>query len=521
MLLGDESSSVAPQHSPNDKTKRKSLSMIIDDDNFMSKNSNEKEDNDDDDDEEEEEEEVEIKSVPGRRSIDIGTSLTRPNGSGAYLCKNIDGQQQQQQQQPVCGNSEYVNAVLFSEFDTHAGPIIVHQYPKNYITQAEWDAIYDYVITKPAFADKVVCVSEKGHRVVSVPKCLNDPKYFRNAYAFTVSFVLDDYASHIHDTLILEPVLKEITSKLADLERTASFLKGEGRTTLGDVLPEIYHAINNAHKLGSHEPITVPIPGTDTNFTLTLSAYTLSVPSTKSASTATTTAATTISSSVATGGLLPSSLSGSAALTAKQHYPTLEADDEHLLGTLLQRKPGHKRVQQLSPEAARFFECIVGTLPLVTIAHAAGFERNTQLIRHCAKELCESGYAFVPGHVGLLYVVTPKAREFIIDTRENRSLQDKAILFCAKMGSVNGASREELLRSIKRMFSNITTRSYPKCEKFDSNDFLLFALAHEWIVPMQEGNPSVNSIYVSEIPASGNPEHSVFLDPDGSLRQWV
>lgn len=453
-------------------------------------------------------EEIEVKSVPGRRSMDISptcirstassiigkpTSLSSSTSSAAtvsgYISKSLPHIEERTRVK-----HEFISAVLFCEFDTHTGPIIVHQYPEGYILQAEWDVIYDYVITKPAFADKIVCVTEQGHRIVSIPKCLNDPKYFRNAYAFTVSFVLDDYTSHIHDILILEPILKEITSKLAELERTTSFLKADGgRETLRTLLPQIHQTVNTLHESSKENapPPTsqIKIPGTDASFTLTLGTYSLPVPT-------------------------PSG----AAARRNIHIP--ESDDERFYGTLLQRTPGHKRVQQLSPESAKFFECIVGTLPLVTIAHAAGFERNTQLIRHCAKELLESGYAFVPGPANLLYVVTPKAREFIVDTPENRGLQDKVLMFCAG-GNCNANNRDELLRSIKRIFSIITTRYYIKGEKFSFQNFLLFALAHEWIIPTQEGNPMVNNIYVSEIPSSGNPEHSVFLDPDGALRKWV
>lgn len=447
-------------------------------------------------------EEIEIKSVPGRRSIDITSSYmlnsipTTINAvssltSSSSAVQTFFSSSLPRIEERVHTKHEYINAVLFCEFDTHTGPIIVHQYPENYITQSEWDAIYDYVITKPAFADKIVCVTEQGHRIVSMPKCLNDSKYFRNAYAFTVSLVLDDYATHVHDILILEPILREITSKLVDLERTASFLKAEaGRETLRDLLPQIYRTVNSLHSSskGGSSTSHIKIPGTDAVFSLTLGTYALPVPAQDAA--------------------------------AKRDPRIPESDDERFFGTLLQKTPGHKRGQRLSPESAKFFECIVGTLPLVTIAHAAGYERNTQLIRYCANELLESGYVFVPGHVGLLYVVTPKAREFIIDSAENKELQDRALTFCTR-GGINSSNRDELLRSIKRIFSKITTRNYLKSDKFSLKDFLLFALAHEWIIPTQGGNPAVNNIYVSEIPASGNPEHSVFLDPDGALRKWV
>ena len=83
--------------------------------------------------------------------------------------------------------------VMLCVFDNVSGPLIKCQVPARGVSTDDFDVISDYVITNPKLAGRVLCVSLPGassRRILSYPCCIEDEQYDRNAFLFSVCFVL-------------------------------------------------------------------------------------------------------------------------------------------------------------------------------------------------------------------------------------------------------------------------------------------------------------------------------------------
>ena len=141
-----------------------------------------------------------------------------------------------------------LHALFYAEFDIILGPRIIHQSPRNALSELDFDMISEFVITKPDLCGRVVTVvhpllstTRQAATVVSFPVGLHGDKYPRNTLLFSVGFVLAAAA----DTAPFEPVLRKLALALAQLEIESELLLRSSRTPLlGGILDSILSGLS-------------------------------------------------------------------------------------------------------------------------------------------------------------------------------------------------------------------------------------------------------------------------------------
>lgn len=179
-----------------------------------------------------------------------------------------------------------IGGVFYAEFDNIVGPKIVYQSPDGFFDPEDFDAVSEYMITKPDLCGKVVSVLHSGFRagprrgrstayrhggaaialladsreevtvaagsstvetapspvkVVTFPVGLSHEKYMRNSLLFSVGFVLPAEA----DAAPYEPVLRKLGLYLFTMEVESGFLfRPERKAALQHILPAILHGLN-------------------------------------------------------------------------------------------------------------------------------------------------------------------------------------------------------------------------------------------------------------------------------------
>lgn len=179
-----------------------------------------------------------------------------------------------------------IGGVFYAEFDNIVGPKIVYQSPDGFFDPEDFDAVSEYMITKPDLCGKVVSVLHAGFRagprkgrsalyrhataaaalsaearedtagvlssssaggaatpvkVVTFPVGLSHEKYMRNSLLFSVGFVLPAEA----DAAPYEPVLRKLGLYLFTMEVESGFLfRPERKAALQHILPAILHGLN-------------------------------------------------------------------------------------------------------------------------------------------------------------------------------------------------------------------------------------------------------------------------------------
>ena len=82
-----------------------------------------------------------------------------------------------------------MEGVFFVEFDTRRGRIVSFQEPADAISSEEFDAISDYLIPKPTLCGRLIVVHVPSRVVLCWPVCIEDERYERNAFLFSLGFV--------------------------------------------------------------------------------------------------------------------------------------------------------------------------------------------------------------------------------------------------------------------------------------------------------------------------------------------
>jgi hypothetical protein len=129
-----------------------------------------------------------------------------------------------------------LRAVLYSEFDPIAGPKLSHQVPEGTMGKETFEAITDYIITKPQLCGKLISMTACGMKVMGFPVCLEHNKFARNALWFNVCFVFDPDA----DVSVYKPVLRKLANIFIALECESEFLS---HTATGDRLRKLLEQI--------------------------------------------------------------------------------------------------------------------------------------------------------------------------------------------------------------------------------------------------------------------------------------
>ncbi len=95
-----------------------------------------------------------------------------------------------------------INGIFFSEFDIHAGPSLLFQYPSEYLNIEQFKLISFFVIPNHSLCSKlnILRLSELSSDtpifIVSMPICIENPgKYKRGSYEFNVCFLIPE-ATH-------------------------------------------------------------------------------------------------------------------------------------------------------------------------------------------------------------------------------------------------------------------------------------------------------------------------------------
>jgi hypothetical protein len=133
-----------------------------------------------------------------------------------------------------------IKCIFFSEFDSIAGPQIVHQVPEDYPLQDRFDIGHEYIITKPHLYNRLISVDLDTIKIAGCPKGIEDKSYSRNAFIFNFGFVFDTNV----DLAPFEIVIRKLGTSFRDYEVENGFLKKEATRNelpriLGDVLQQL------------------------------------------------------------------------------------------------------------------------------------------------------------------------------------------------------------------------------------------------------------------------------------------
>ncbi len=88
-------------------------------------------------------------------------------------------------------------AVVFCDFDNTQGRNLAEQYPNNFLSQNQFDHLADNLIPKPRLCHRLYVlrnVIAHDHTLLVYPVCIHSHTYHRNAFLFSLSFVLQDAA---------------------------------------------------------------------------------------------------------------------------------------------------------------------------------------------------------------------------------------------------------------------------------------------------------------------------------------
>jgi hypothetical protein len=89
----------------------------------------------------------------------------------------------------------------------------------------QFDAISDYVITKPSLAHKLISLNAFGWTVLGYPVYMQHAKYHRNALLFNLCFVFEHVDNYTASPLVsFEPIVRKFAAVLTTLEHESEFL---------------------------------------------------------------------------------------------------------------------------------------------------------------------------------------------------------------------------------------------------------------------------------------------------------
>lgn len=138
-----------------------------------------------------------------------------------------------------------IEVILYCEFDSRAGPVIVHQVPNEYVTKEQFDSLRNYLIPKPKSERRLLTINALGLKIIGYPIGIDNSRYSRNRLIFNICFVcLPDMR-----TFYYEPIVKKLNRYFEELELECQFLTNSTtRNKIPDILEDIRVKLNE-HKV--------------------------------------------------------------------------------------------------------------------------------------------------------------------------------------------------------------------------------------------------------------------------------
>lgn len=134
-----------------------------------------------------------------------------------------------------------IESILYCEFHTTAGPMIVYQMPQGYVTKEQFDSISNYLIPKPEFERRLQTVNALGLKVIGYPIGIDHSRYPRNRLIFNVCFVCRPHLRTFH----YEPLVRKLNRYFEELELECQFLSSPtSRERLPTILEDIRVKLN-------------------------------------------------------------------------------------------------------------------------------------------------------------------------------------------------------------------------------------------------------------------------------------
>ncbi|XP_060866395.1 GATOR1 complex protein NPRL2 [Metopolophium dirhodum] len=113
-----------------------------------------------------------------------------------------------------------IKCIFVCHFHHTAGPKILCQVPKDFMSKDTFETVSVYMIPKGQLQKFIITITTRDNKILGYPIQINDQKYLRNAYYFNLCFVCD----HNSHTLHYEPIVKKLSSFLLNLEIEDNFL---------------------------------------------------------------------------------------------------------------------------------------------------------------------------------------------------------------------------------------------------------------------------------------------------------
>lgn len=134
-----------------------------------------------------------------------------------------------------------IESIIYCEFHTTAGPMIVNQVPPGHVTKEQFDSLSNYLIPKPELERRLQTVNALGLKIIGYPIGIDDARYSRNRLIFNVCFVCRPNMRTFH----YEPLVKKLNRYFEDLELECRFLSDpESRNKMPSILEDIRSKLN-------------------------------------------------------------------------------------------------------------------------------------------------------------------------------------------------------------------------------------------------------------------------------------
>ncbi|XP_025107996.1 GATOR complex protein NPRL2-like isoform X2 [Pomacea canaliculata] len=114
--------------------------------------------------------------------------------------------------------------------------------PDDFLSKEAFDAIQNFIITKPELQGRLITVNAFGLKFVGCPVCIDNPKYKRNALIFNLNFVFSESTN----TASYGAVVKKLAGYMIQLEMENGFLSNEDKVSpILEFLEQVRHDLNS------------------------------------------------------------------------------------------------------------------------------------------------------------------------------------------------------------------------------------------------------------------------------------
>ena len=140
-----------------------------------------------------------------------------------------------------------VKCVFYAEFDLIAGPIILYQYPQQYVQSETFKTIQTFVIPSKALCGNLIIVMLPPNRdkvLICLPSELTRTKYARGSFEFNLGMIVDVKLLQTHRSQ-LELVLRQTAYLLTVMELEQDFLSSGDKTFLSNFVESLHKKLTD------------------------------------------------------------------------------------------------------------------------------------------------------------------------------------------------------------------------------------------------------------------------------------